>query len=156
MIFSVCKKIWVFGYRCYYPHRSRDALSPVCGILTVTVVHSQVASVVQFSSHSCTVARLDNCTVTVVKSSLYNHQPGKLYSSTFVQSLPTQRVSLPGHRCSFTVCQVIQWEAWKLIMWRHLGQLQGSISAVLLSDVVKSSSESDSSLMDKVWFYIAQ
>ena len=22
-----------FWYRCYYPHRSRDALSPVCGIL---------------------------------------------------------------------------------------------------------------------------
>ena len=40
MIFSVFQKIWVFGYswstllwyRCYYPHRSRDALSPVCGI----------------------------------------------------------------------------------------------------------------------------
>ena len=40
MIFSVFQKNWVFGYswstllwyRCYYPHRSRDALSPVCGI----------------------------------------------------------------------------------------------------------------------------
>ena len=34
-------KKWVFGYSwstlpwywCYYPHRSRDALSPICGIL---------------------------------------------------------------------------------------------------------------------------
>ena len=40
MIFSVFQIIWVFGYSwstllcywCYYPHRSRDALSPVCGI----------------------------------------------------------------------------------------------------------------------------
>ena len=40
MIFLVFQKIMVFGYswstllgyRCYYPHRSRDALSPVCGI----------------------------------------------------------------------------------------------------------------------------
>ena len=40
MIFSVFQKNWVFGYswstflwhRCYYPHRSRDALSPICGI----------------------------------------------------------------------------------------------------------------------------
>ena len=38
--FSVFQKNLVFGYswstllwyRCYYPHRSRDALSPVCGI----------------------------------------------------------------------------------------------------------------------------
>ena len=40
MIFSVFQNIWVFGYswstllwyRCYYPHRSRDSLSPVCRI----------------------------------------------------------------------------------------------------------------------------
>ena len=40
MIFSVFQKNWVFGhswstllwYRCYYPHRLRDALSPVCRI----------------------------------------------------------------------------------------------------------------------------
>ena len=40
MIFSVFQKIWVLEYswstllwyRCYYPHRSRDALSPVCGM----------------------------------------------------------------------------------------------------------------------------
>ena len=40
MIFSVFQKNWFFGYswstllwyRCYYPHQSRDALSPVCGI----------------------------------------------------------------------------------------------------------------------------
>ena len=40
MIFSVFQKKLVFGYSwstllwywCYYPHRSRDALSPVCGI----------------------------------------------------------------------------------------------------------------------------
>ena len=40
MIFSVFQKNWVFGYlwstllwyRCYYPHQSRDALSPVCRI----------------------------------------------------------------------------------------------------------------------------
>ena len=40
MIFSVFQKTLAFGYswstllwyRCYYPHRSRDALSPVCGI----------------------------------------------------------------------------------------------------------------------------
>ena len=40
MKISVCQKNWVFGYswstllwyRCYYPHQSRDALSPVCGI----------------------------------------------------------------------------------------------------------------------------
>ena len=40
MKFSIKKKKWVFGYSwstlplywCYYPHRSRDALSPVCGI----------------------------------------------------------------------------------------------------------------------------
>ena len=38
--FRFSKKKWVFGYswstllwyRCYYPHRSRDALSPVCRI----------------------------------------------------------------------------------------------------------------------------
>ena len=42
MIFSVFQKMLFFGYswstllwyRCYYPHRSRDALSPVCGIFT--------------------------------------------------------------------------------------------------------------------------
>ena len=46
MIFSVLKKIWVFGYswstllwyRCYYPRRSRDALSPVCGIFLLDKV----------------------------------------------------------------------------------------------------------------------
>ena len=40
LIFSVFQKNRVFGYswstilwhRCYYPHRSRHALSPVCGI----------------------------------------------------------------------------------------------------------------------------
>ena len=40
MNFSVCQKNWVLGYSwstllwywCYYPHRSRAALSPVCGI----------------------------------------------------------------------------------------------------------------------------
>ena len=40
MIFSIFQKNHVFGYswatllwyRCYYPHRSRDALSPVRGI----------------------------------------------------------------------------------------------------------------------------
>ena len=40
VIFSVFQKKMVFGYswstllwhRCYYPHRSRDTLSPVCGI----------------------------------------------------------------------------------------------------------------------------
>ena len=40
MIFSLFQKNLVFGYswstllwyRCYYTHRSRDALSPVCGI----------------------------------------------------------------------------------------------------------------------------
>ena len=43
MIFSVFQKNMVFGYSwptllwywCYYPHRSRDALSPVCGIFPV-------------------------------------------------------------------------------------------------------------------------
>ena len=43
MIFSVFQKIWVFGYswstllwyRCYYSHRSRDALSPVSGIFSL-------------------------------------------------------------------------------------------------------------------------
>ena len=24
-----------FWYRCYYPHRSRDSLSPVCGIFDI-------------------------------------------------------------------------------------------------------------------------
>ena len=46
MIFSVFQKNWVFGYswstllwyRCYYPHRSRDALSPVCGIFVIKVL----------------------------------------------------------------------------------------------------------------------
>ena len=45
MIFSVLQKNGVFGYswstllryRCYYPHRSRDALSPVCGIFILTL-----------------------------------------------------------------------------------------------------------------------
>ena len=40
------KKNWVFGYsrstllwyRCYYPHRSRDALSPVCGIFKASAL----------------------------------------------------------------------------------------------------------------------
>ena len=44
MIFSVFQKNWVFGYswstllwyRCYYTHRSRDALSPVCGIFKIS------------------------------------------------------------------------------------------------------------------------
>ena len=47
MIFSVFQKNWVFGYswspllwyRCYYPHRSRDALSPVCGIFPKEFTH---------------------------------------------------------------------------------------------------------------------
>ena len=51
MIFSVFQKIWVFGYswstllwyRCYYPHRSRDALSPVCGIFGVTIPTSHLS-----------------------------------------------------------------------------------------------------------------
>ena len=38
--FFIFQKNWAFGYswstllwyQCYYPHRSRDALSPVCGI----------------------------------------------------------------------------------------------------------------------------
>ena len=42
MIFSVFQKLWFFGYswstllwyRCYYPHWSRDALSPVCRIFS--------------------------------------------------------------------------------------------------------------------------
>ena len=46
MIFSVFQKIWVLGYswstllwyRCYYPHRSRDALSPVCGIFKASAL----------------------------------------------------------------------------------------------------------------------
>ena len=54
MIFSVFLKIWVFGYswstllwyRCYYPHRSRDALSPVCGIFSAyLLVQSQIIPV---------------------------------------------------------------------------------------------------------------
>ena len=32
MIFLFFKKIGVSWYWCYYPHRSRDALFPVCGI----------------------------------------------------------------------------------------------------------------------------
>ena len=47
MIFSVFQKNWVFGYswstllwyRCYYPHLSRDALSPVCGIFLLCTVN---------------------------------------------------------------------------------------------------------------------
>ena len=47
MIFSGFQNIWVFGYswssllwyRCYYPHRSRDALSPVCGNFIVGTAH---------------------------------------------------------------------------------------------------------------------
>ena len=43
MIFFVGQKNCVLGYswstllwyRCYYPHRSRDALSPLCGIFVV-------------------------------------------------------------------------------------------------------------------------
>ena len=46
MIFSVFQKKFVFGYswstllwyRCYYPHRSRDALSPVCGIFLLKLI----------------------------------------------------------------------------------------------------------------------
>ena len=45
MIFSVFQKIWVFGYswstllwyRCFYPHRSRDDLSPICGIFMIVL-----------------------------------------------------------------------------------------------------------------------
>ena len=45
MIFSVFNKNLVFGYswstllwyQCYYPHRSRDALSPACGIFSTHV-----------------------------------------------------------------------------------------------------------------------
>ena len=40
--------MWVFGYswstllwyRCYYPHQSRDALSPVCGIFSCHFVYT--------------------------------------------------------------------------------------------------------------------
>ena len=47
VIFSVFQKNWVLRYswstllwyRCYYPHRSRDALSPVCGIFFQTISH---------------------------------------------------------------------------------------------------------------------
>ena len=46
MIFSVFQENWVFScswstllwYRCYYPHRSRDSLSPVCGIFMLKLV----------------------------------------------------------------------------------------------------------------------
>ena len=46
MIFSVFQKNWVLGYSwstllwywCYYPHRLRDALSPVCRIFTEWLV----------------------------------------------------------------------------------------------------------------------
>ena len=46
MIFPVEKKKRVFGYswstllwyRCYYPHRSRDAMSPVCGIFLLHAI----------------------------------------------------------------------------------------------------------------------
>ena len=45
MIFSIFQKNRVLGYswstllwhRCYYPHRSRDALSPVCGIFNYSL-----------------------------------------------------------------------------------------------------------------------
>ena len=53
MIFSVFQKKCFFGYCwstllwywCYYPHRSRDDLSPVCGIFQVSVVISNLAGV---------------------------------------------------------------------------------------------------------------
>ena len=32
-------------HRCYYPHRSRDALSPVCGIFAFTDFHSLLTPV---------------------------------------------------------------------------------------------------------------
>ena len=46
MIFSVFQKNRVLGYswstllwhRCYYPHLSRDSLSPVCGIFSCTFI----------------------------------------------------------------------------------------------------------------------
>ena len=56
MIFSVFQKNRVFGYswstllwhRCYYPHQSRDALSPVCGIfLYVATIAAFVVYITQ-------------------------------------------------------------------------------------------------------------
>ena len=50
-------------------------------LIVIHVLQSQLYNtVIQFFIHSCTVFRLDSCTVTVVKSLLYNDQPGKLYS----------------------------------------------------------------------------
>ena len=52
MIFSLFKIFLVFGYswstllwyRCYYPHWSRDSLSPVCGIFKRAVKSIYVAT----------------------------------------------------------------------------------------------------------------
>ena len=60
MIFSVFQKNWVFGYswstllwyRCYYPHRSRDALSPVCGIFLFSFFLNFISVVVFFLNMS--------------------------------------------------------------------------------------------------------
>ena len=78
MIFSVFQTNLVFGYsvstllwyRCYYPHRSRDALSPVCGIF--------------FSCACKTIESILRLTHLFVKDIFYPPNPIFLHSLRFL------------------------------------------------------------------------
>ena len=58
MIYLFLKKNWVFGYswstllwyRCYYLHRSRDALSPIRGIFLLNYLVKELSSTTKYCS----------------------------------------------------------------------------------------------------------
>ena len=104
MIFSVFQKNWVFCYSwftllwywCYYPHRSRDALSPVCGIffedikIVATPLYSTILCKVQQAGLSA------QCSDSSIKRTVYS-VPCLVFSVQFQFSV----FSLAG-----TVCRV--------------------------------------------------
>ena len=133
MIFSVFQKNRVFGYSgstllwhwCYYPHRSRDALSPVCGIFAIAFAvgwrpwpcgHPVATSLTDLSScwsdknrhvwKTCNWSRVVDCLKTV--------------SWLFHDCLMT--VSWLSNDCIMTVswlshdCLMLHWELFR-ILW---------------------------------------
>ena len=99
MIFPVFQKKWVFGYswstllwyRCYYPHWSRDALSPVYGIFFVLVLLS---------------ASVERCFVSRMRDFFY------IYKSQNIQKVRTNL-----HRCTWVKRQYL--EALNLTEFHH-------------------------------------
>ena len=74
MIFSVFEKIRVLGYswstllwyRCYYPHRSRDALSPVCGIFDSKFMQQNWANVFFYTFSKHTKVKMNTGVVKII------------------------------------------------------------------------------------------